>query len=75
MTPFNKWGDLKRHSKMHCTRPELFDCPVPGCDRKGLNGFPRRDKMMDHKRQGHREDLFKRPPKQYKLASKPRTAK
>ena len=70
-TVFNKWADLKRHSNVHCTRPELFDCPVPYCHRKGDYGFPRKDKMMDHKKAAHREDIFKQPPKYYTLAPQP----
>ena len=52
------WRDFKRHSKAHCIRPELFDCGAPGCDRKGVNGFPRKDKMRDHWRKIHARTVY-----------------
>ena len=44
--------DLQRHMKKHS--PPQHDCPVNGCDRKGDNAFPRKDKLRDHLRQKHK---------------------
>lgn len=45
---FKRAAELERHMKKH--RPGLkdFDCPAPGCSRKGTRGFTRKDKMLDH---------------------------
>ena len=40
-------SDLHRHAKKHVPGPKL-DCPTPGCHRKGVDGFHRRDKMRSH---------------------------
>ena len=46
--------DLNRHMlTTHQTGLKAFDCPSPTCERKGVNGFPRRDKVRDHCRAVH----------------------
>ena len=40
--------DLNRHMRTHRAGVKEFDCPDAGCNRKGVNGFPRKDKMLDH---------------------------
>lgn len=45
---FKRAGELERHMKKHRPGPKDFDCPAPGCSRKGTHGFTRKDKMMDH---------------------------
>jgi hypothetical protein len=44
--------DLRRHMRKH-GRPQ-HDCPVAGCDRKGMKGFFRSDKLVEHQRKKHR---------------------
>ncbi|KAL8801411.1 MAG: hypothetical protein Q9182_004475 [Xanthomendoza sp. 2 TL-2023] len=39
-------ADLRRHLLKH--GPRQWDCPAPGCSRKGANGFARKDKLVDH---------------------------
>lgn len=41
-------GDLRRHALKHQTGPKAFECPNPGCPRKGLHAFARKDKMLSH---------------------------
>ena len=48
---FKRVGDLKRHSGKHL--PRNFHCKQPGCGRKGVDGFYRRDKLRAHERQMH----------------------
>lgn len=48
---FKRVGDLKRHEGVHL--PKRFHCKQLGCDRKGRNGFYRRDKLRAHERQVH----------------------
>lgn len=43
---FDNPQNIKRHMKKH--QDPTLDCPAPGCDRKGENGFARRDKLNDH---------------------------
>ena len=50
---FKKWGDLKRHDKGHCKKPNLFPCEVIGCKYGGKNGFIRKDKLYSHRRNVH----------------------
>ncbi len=49
------FGDLKRHYKVHCTKPdkEQFPCPVPWCKYSGNNGFARKDKLKSHYKNVH----------------------
>ena len=47
-TSVARHSDLTRHMRTHQAGPKPFDCLDPGCNRKGVNGFGRRDKMMDH---------------------------
>lgn len=51
---FKRPGDLDRHIKDHLPGPRAFDCPAPGCVRKGMNGFTRKDKMKEHWKCRHR---------------------
>lgn len=48
---FKRVGDLKRHEGVHL--PKRFHCKQLGCDRKGRNGFYRRDKLRAHEKQVH----------------------
>ena len=49
-----RWSDFLRHCKSsHCRRPQIFPCDVLGCKYGGDNGFPRKDKLMSHKRNVH----------------------
>ena len=41
-------SDLNRHMRIHQAGAKGFDCPDAGCNRKGVKGFPRKDKMLDH---------------------------
>ena len=45
---FTRTADLLRHAKKHLEGPKQFECPAEGCERKGDNGFDRKDKLMDH---------------------------
>ncbi|KAL8751083.1 MAG: hypothetical protein Q9184_006183 [Pyrenodesmia sp. 2 TL-2023] len=45
---FARNGDLRRHAKDHEPGPKAWDCLAPGCPRKGLRAFSRKDKMLDH---------------------------
>ncbi|KAL4928936.1 C2H2-type zinc finger protein [Aspergillus undulatus] len=56
---FTRAADLKRHQRsVHY--PVFNDCPVPDCQRKGKNGFPRRDHLVEHIRSYHHMDVPKR---------------
>ncbi|RHZ50965.1 hypothetical protein CDV55_101435 [Aspergillus turcosus] len=56
---FTRSADLKRHqTSVHY--PVYQDCPVEHCPRKDLNGFPRRDHLIEHLRSYHHMDLPKR---------------
>jgi len=50
---FVRASDLERHAKSHAKGMPEFECPAPGCARKGMKGFWRKDKMMDHYRCRH----------------------
>jgi hypothetical protein len=50
---FNRAGDLRRHYRKHFASQYVHDCHVPGCNRTGVNGFYRRDKLANHLRQRH----------------------
>ncbi|KAL8941821.1 MAG: hypothetical protein Q9216_002021 [Gyalolechia sp. 2 TL-2023] len=41
-------GDLRRHELKHKTGNKAFECPKPGCVRKGTLGFERKDKIESH---------------------------
>ncbi|KAK3168249.1 hypothetical protein OEA41_004695 [Lepraria neglecta] len=48
-------SDIKRHyAAKHCKNAKKFPCTVIGCKFSGDNGFPRKDKMRDHLKAGHR---------------------
>jgi hypothetical protein len=49
---FGRKGDLDRHARTHAQAARYY-CPMYGC-RFSARGFHRRDKFMDHMRQGHR---------------------
>ena len=52
-TTVSRPSDLNRHMRTHQGGLRGFDCPAPGCGRKGGEGFVRKDKMMDHYRAVH----------------------
>lgn len=52
--PFKRRGDLKRHSRKHEPQ-QIYICSAIDCDRRGTNGFTRRDKLFDHMLAGHDE--------------------
>ncbi|CAG7924673.1 unnamed protein product [Penicillium olsonii] len=56
---FTRCADLKRHqSSVH--NPVFRNCPIDHCPRKGSNGFPRQDHLVEHLRAYHHMDLPKR---------------
>jgi hypothetical protein len=60
---FSRKADLERHLvTQHTPRdlPEkkLSQCPWPDCERKGANGFLRRDKMLQHQDKVHGWRLY-----------------
>ncbi|KAJ5970813.1 uncharacterized protein N7479_000731 [Penicillium vulpinum] len=56
---FTRFADLKRHqSSVHY--PVFRNCPVEHCSRKGSNGFPRQDHLVEHLRSYHHMDVPKR---------------
>jgi len=50
---FKRKSDLKRHLVTQHSEHRLSQCPWPGCERKGANGFARRDKMLQHQDKVH----------------------
>ncbi|KAJ5555231.1 hypothetical protein N7461_003701 [Penicillium sp. DV-2018c] len=56
---FTRFADLKRHqSSVHY--PVFRNCPVDQCARKGSNGFPRQDHLVEHLRSYHHLHVPKR---------------
>ncbi|KAJ5460016.1 uncharacterized protein N7458_001568 [Penicillium daleae] len=56
---FTRFADLKRHqTSVHY--PVFRNCPVEHCSRKGNNGFPRQDHLVEHLRSYHHLDVPKR---------------
>ncbi|KAJ5124366.1 uncharacterized protein N7515_008191 [Penicillium bovifimosum] len=56
---FTRFADLKRHqSSVHY--PVFRNCPVDQCSRKGSNGFPRQDHLVEHLRSYHHLHVPKR---------------
>ncbi|OGE49638.1 hypothetical protein PENARI_c020G00051 [Penicillium arizonense] len=56
---FTRFADLKRHqSSVHY--PVFRNCPVDHCSRKGSNGFPRQDHLVEHLRSYHHMNVPKR---------------
>ena len=50
-------SDLVRHySSRHCTAPKPYSCHHIGCKHSGENGFPRKDKLTSHLKNGHKND-------------------
>ncbi|KAL8783264.1 MAG: hypothetical protein Q9195_009442 [Heterodermia aff. obscurata] len=47
-TTVSRYSDLNRHMRTHQAGVRGFDCPDNGCNRKGVKGFARKDKMLDH---------------------------
>ena len=60
---FTRFVDLLRHStNIHCLNPKKFPCDVLGCKYGGDNGFLRKDKLKDHKKNVHeRKPVFGTP--------------
>jgi len=52
-TAVTRWGELTRHYRKHCLKPQIFPCEVIGCKYGGANGFKRKDKLLSHKRNVH----------------------
>jgi len=53
---FSRKTDRDRHaSSLHGAGPKFY-CQIQGC-RFGIQGFPRRDKLVDHMRKGHRDTV------------------
>jgi len=48
---FARKGDYNRHLRLHGT--PWFPCQVPGCERVGLRGFSRSDKLLVHHKNNH----------------------
>lgn len=56
---FTRSADLKRHqTSVHY--PVFQDCPIADCSRKGHNGFPRKDHLLEHLRAYHHVPVPKR---------------
>lgn len=56
---FTRSADLRRHqTSVHY--PVFQDCPVADCSRKGHNGFPRKDHLLEHLRAYHHVPVPKR---------------
>lgn len=56
---FARRYDLERHiNGLHNQNRPRFDCPF--CDRRGENGLPRKDKLLEHVRETHNVPLPKR---------------
>lgn len=51
---FQHQHDLTRHMKGHKTGAKDFNCPFRDCPRQGVNGFTRKDKLMDHLKGKHK---------------------
>ncbi|KAJ5288992.1 hypothetical protein N7478_002022 [Penicillium angulare] len=66
---FTRFADLKRHqTSVHF--PVFRNCPVEHCSRKGSNGFPRQDHLVEHLRSYHHLDVPKRPRRALKRSAK-----
>ncbi|KAH0845539.1 hypothetical protein FOPE_11669 [Fonsecaea pedrosoi] len=57
---FSRKADVTRHYK---SRHDIkyIDCPKKNCERKGSQGFTRRDHLTEHLRGFHMEKIAKRP--------------
>jgi len=53
-SPSPPWIPVEVHGN------QMWDCPVPGCKRKGARGFPRKDNMTQHRRNVHGHQIAKR---------------
>ena len=50
---------MKRHvQSVHF--PQKLDCPKPKCTRKGSQGFPRKDHLIEHLRGYHGVEICKK---------------
>ena len=47
---FTRSGDLERHMRKHQPGSTQFHCWESGCNRNGVNGFYRRDKLASHQK-------------------------
>ena len=52
---FKREGDARRHEALHL--PPQHHCPNVGCDRKGSKAFHRLDKLREHRRKKHGENI------------------
>jgi hypothetical protein len=50
---FKRPGDVKRHEKKHFPAQIAYHCWEVGCERNGMKGFYRRDKLRDHEKTVH----------------------
>jgi hypothetical protein len=50
---FKRPGDVKRHEKKHFPAQITYHCWEIGCERNGMKGFYRRDKLRDHEKTVH----------------------
>jgi hypothetical protein len=55
---FSKFRDYSRHLKNH-HKESLFDCSVPGCPRKGANGYSGQANLLRHVKKRHPELIDK----------------
>lgn len=53
---FTHLHKLQRHYRDAHGKPQ-YDCPYPGCSRKGQKGFARKDNMTQHHRLVHNKQL------------------
>ncbi|KAH9211402.1 hypothetical protein DL95DRAFT_392561 [Leptodontidium sp. 2 PMI_412] len=53
---YKRKHELKRHQKDH-SGAKPHRCNVPGCNRRGQNGFVRRDHLGQHMRKVHGTNL------------------
>lgn len=52
--PFTRMSELQRHRGKHSRH--RYSCPAQGCNRSGVKGFYRLDKLRDHMLAGHDDD-------------------
>lgn len=61
---FARWSDILRHyGSSHCRRPQKFPCDFLACERGGDNGFPRKDKLTDHKKVHEGKEVHRKQPR------------
>lgn len=57
---FSREADMQRHAQSHRSGPRTYDCPANRCQRTGLKGFWRIDKLKEHLDSKHPEAEFER---------------